>query len=102
MGGVAGSSPAVRTMAMDKERMKKIETQKPEEIWEKFHDQDSEEDLIHVFGEVLRKVMNEPNLFYVKHINDSVVVIRRADQKTIYETGDPAEIDALLEIGVEK
>ena len=76
--------------------------QKPEDLWNKFQDQDSEEDLVYVFDNILRKIMNESNLYYIKHLNKTVIVIQRTDNKVIYETGDPAEIEILLKVGVEK
>ncbi len=106
---VIGSSPIPPTKVMKTEKIKSseirgIESQKAEELWDKLTDDRSKENLKSVFKDALAKLINEPNLYYLESDKDNkfAIVRKRADDSSIYETGDPTEIGTLRTVGVGK
>ena len=89
---------------MEREKIKEIETQKPEELWDKFDDLDSPENVVHAFKDALSKLVNEPNLYYLETDDKKMfaIVRKRVDDSMIYETDVPSEVEGLKEVGVEK
>jgi len=89
---------------MERSKIEKIESQKPEELWDKLLDKDSEENLGYVFQDVLYRLVNRPDLYYLETDNKNLfaIVRKRSDDSMIYETGIPDEIETLKQVGISK
>ncbi|OGN00692.1 MAG: hypothetical protein A3B91_05080 [Candidatus Yanofskybacteria bacterium RIFCSPHIGHO2_02_FULL_41_29] len=89
---------------MEKSKIQRIESQKPDELWGKLTDPGSEENVARVFESVFEKITVNPNLYYVEGGPDNTfaTVRRRGDNNLIYETSNEIEIEALLKYGAEK
>jgi len=89
---------------MEKIKIKETETKSENSLWSELEDENSQEGLAYNFREALRKLMDEPNLYYLKTDSDGkyAAVKKRADDQLIYETDVPSEMEALKQVGIEK
>ncbi len=78
-----------------------IETQKEEEIWQSFEDEESQENIENNFKSTLEKLILEDYKYYLEETNNGVAVKNAINNETIYFTDVEAEMDALYKAEAE-
>ncbi len=81
----------------EKPNSKEIETKKEEEIWNSFEDDESKENVVNIFKDVLKKLVLEDYKYYLEETNGGLAVKKSDNNETIYFTDVEAEIEALYE-----